>query len=249
MPNIFSEIIVQTNIEGESDLKLTNSTENHEKLVSGNMEGKITNLDLPSTAPQKVVSALKDEEEGNTHGEIRDLPKKVLNSEKEEKVVENKREVESLPKRDPTIKNENGDREALQKNLQPEDEQKKDAAATNASETKVQSNIMKESDLNLSTSTANQEKISLGNIEDAIKSSDLPDTAPSDEEEEYSNKMKVLNNYRNFGNMYFLKNNLKKAEWAYKNGIKQATLNEIKSKMQLRSVLLAEAEFRYSRAK
>ena len=91
--------------------------------------------------------------------------------------------------------------------------------------------------------------MTFGNINERVKSSDLPDTSPSDKEEEHMNKMKVLNNYRNFGNMYFLKNNHKKAEWAYKNGIKQAASSEIKSKEQLRSVLMAEVEFRFSRAK
>ena len=33
---------------------------------------------------------------------------------------------------------------------------------------------------------------------------------------------KVFTNYRNFGAMYQSKNNFKKAEWAFKNGIKQA---------------------------
>ena len=82
-----------------------------------------------------------------------------------------------------------------------------------------------------------------------MRASDLPDISPSDEEEEYKNKLKVLNNYRTFGNMYFIKNNHKKAEWAYKNGVKQAAATNIKSKEQLRSFLLAEVEFRFSRAK
>ena len=34
--------------------------------------------------------------------------------------------------------------------------------------------------------------------------------------------LKVFTNYRNFGAMYQSKNNFKKAEWAFKNGIKQA---------------------------
>ena len=93
------------------------------------------------------------------------------------------------------------------------------------------------------------ENISFGNIKEKVNKSNLPDTSPSDKEEEHTNKLKVLNNYRNFGNMYFLKNNHKKAEWAYKNGIKQAASSEIKSKEQLRSVLMAEVEFRFSRAK
>jgi len=111
--------------------------------------------------------------------------------------------------------------------------------------------------LTTSTATVNQdaqakpcvENISFGNIKEKVNSSNLPDTSPSDKEEEHTNKLKVLNNYRNFGNMYFLKNNHKKAEWAYKNGIKQAASSEIKSKEQLRSVLMAEVEFRFSRAK
>jgi len=79
-----------------------------------------------------------------------------------------------------------------------------------------------------------------------IMNSCLPESI---DDAEYMNKLKVLNNYRNFGAMYSAKNNFKKAEWAFKNGIKQTTGQEPKSKEQLRSFMTAEIEFRISRAR
>ena len=48
---------------------------------------------------------------------------------------------------------------------------------------------------------------------------------------------------------YYSRNNFKKAEWAFKNGIKQSTSCEAQSKEQLRTNLQAEIEFRLSRAR
>merc|ERR1719348_2041554 len=90
-----------------------------------------------------------------------------------------------------------------------------------------------------------QETLNLS-IDDTIKLSTLPETVI---DEDYSNKLKVFNNYRTFGAMYFAKNNFKKAEWAFKNGIKQALSSSPKSKEQLRSSLMAEVEFRLLRAR
>ena len=85
-------------------------------------------------------------------------------------------------------------------------------------------------------------------IEDHLNSAQLPDKLDQDDDD-FNNKLKVFNNYRTFGAMYFSKNNLKKAEWAFKNGIKQATSCEALSKHQLRCYLTAEVEFRLSRAR
>ena len=83
-------------------------------------------------------------------------------------------------------------------------------------------------------------------IDDLIQKSNLPDSV---EDAEFQNKLKVFNNYRTFGTMYFSKGNMKKAEWAFKNGIKQSTCSEAASKEQLRSFYLAEVEFRLCRAR
>ena len=83
-------------------------------------------------------------------------------------------------------------------------------------------------------------------IDDHVKTVDLPDQI---DDTEFNDKLKVFNNYRNFGAMYFAKNNFKKAEWAFKNGIKQSTSGKAKSKDQLRKFLGTEVEFRLSRAR
>ena len=83
-------------------------------------------------------------------------------------------------------------------------------------------------------------------IEEKIQLSPLPDHI---NDSEFTNKLKVYNNYRTFGAMYYSRNNFKKAEWAFKNGIKQSTSCEAQSKEQLRTNLQAEIEFRLSRAR
>ena len=83
-------------------------------------------------------------------------------------------------------------------------------------------------------------------IDDHVKTVNLPDHI---DDIEFNDKLKVFNNYRNFGAMYFAKNNFKKAEWAFKNGIKQSTSGTAKSKDQLRQFLGAEVEFRLCRAR
>ena len=84
-------------------------------------------------------------------------------------------------------------------------------------------------------------------LEEQLNNCQLPDTI---DDSNFQNKLKVFNNYRNFGAMYCSKNNFKKAEWAFKNGIKQAVGGEQpRSKEQLRAVVGAEVEFRLNRAR
>ena len=49
--------------------------------------------------------------------------------------------------------------------------------------------------------------------------------------------------------MYSAKKNFKKAEWAFKNGIKQTAGQPARSQEQLRSILATEIEFRLDRAR
>lgn len=88
--------------------------------------------------------------------------------------------------------------------------------------------------------------ICLSSVDDLIQNSKLPECV---EDADFANRIKVFNNYRNFGSMYSAKNNFKKAEWAFKNGIKQTTCQPARSKEQLRSMLAAEIEFRLDRAR
>ena len=83
-------------------------------------------------------------------------------------------------------------------------------------------------------------------MDDLIQNSDLPEVI---EDPEFSNRLKVFHNYRNFGAMYSAKKNFKKAEWAFKNGIKQTAGQPARSKEQLRSILVTEVEFRLDRAR
>eukprot|EP00092_Neocalanus_flemingeri_P011256 GFUD01012130.1.p1 GENE.GFUD01012130.1~~GFUD01012130.1.p1 ORF type:complete len:449 (+),score=148.60 GFUD01012130.1:65-1411(+) len=83
-------------------------------------------------------------------------------------------------------------------------------------------------------------------VDDIIQNSDLPEFI---EDPEFINRIKVFNNYRNFGAMYSAKKNFRKAEWAFKNGIKQTAGQPARSKDQLRSILTAEIEFRLNRAR
>ena len=76
--------------------------------------------------------------------------------------------------------------------------------------------------------------------------SNLPEV---NEDVEFANRLKVFNNYRNFGAMYSAKKNFKKAEWAFKNGIKQTAGQPARSKEQLGIILAAEIEFRLDRAR
>merc|ERR1711974_591000 len=90
-------------------------------------------------------------------------------------------------------------------------------------------------------------KSTLVSLEERLATCGLPEAV---EDAEFDNKLKVFTNYRNFGAMYQSKNNFKKAEWAFKNGIKQAVGGEaLRSKEQLRAVIGAELEFRLERAK
>merc|ERR1711974_453371 len=90
-------------------------------------------------------------------------------------------------------------------------------------------------------------KSTLVSLEERLATCGLPEAV---EDAEFDNKLKVFTNYRNFGAMYQSKNNFKKAEWAFKNGIKQAVGCEaLRSKEQLRAVIAAELEFRLERAK
>jgi len=83
-------------------------------------------------------------------------------------------------------------------------------------------------------------------IGDHVQGSNLPDQI---DDAQFEDRLKVFNNYRNFGGMYFAKKNYKKAEWAFKNGIKQTESGEARSREQLRLTLMAEVEFRLSRAR
>ena len=56
-------------------------------------------------------------------------------------------------------------------------------------------------------------------LAEQLASCGLPEAV---DDPEFQNKLKVFSNYRSFGAMYCSKNNFKKAEWAFKNGIKQA---------------------------
>jgi len=90
-------------------------------------------------------------------------------------------------------------------------------------------------------------KSSLVSLEERLATCGLPEAV---DDADFDNKLKVFTNYRNFGAMYQSKNNFKKAEWAFKNGIKQAVGCEtLRSKEQLRTVIGAELEFRLQRAK
>merc|ERR1711974_452221 len=90
-------------------------------------------------------------------------------------------------------------------------------------------------------------KSTLVSLEERLATCGLPEAV---EDAEFDNKLKVFTNYRNFGAMYQSKNNFKKAEWAFKNGIKQAVGCEaLRSKEQLRAVIGAELEFRLERVK
>merc|ERR1712130_439630 len=96
-------------------------------------------------------------------------------------------------------------------------------------------------------STLVDSKSTLVSLEERLATCGLPEAV---EDAEFDNKLKVFTNYRNFGAMYQSKNNFKKAEWAFKNGIKQAVGCEaLRSKEQLRAVIAAELEFRLERAK
>merc|ERR1712079_280467 len=123
-----------------------------------------------------------------------------------------------------------------------------DRIVTNCKETNIEKEETKtnmcENDLATKTSRVPLDV----SIEDHLSSAQLPDQLDQDDDD-FNNKLKVFNNYRTFGAMYFSKNNLKKAEWAFKNGIKQATSCEALSKHQLRCYLTAEVEFRLSRAR
>merc|ERR1712108_111501 len=66
-------------------------------------------------------------------------------------------------------------------------------------------------------------KSTLVSLEERLATCGLPEAV---EDAEFDNKLKVFTNYRNFGAMYQSKNNFKKAEWAFKNGIKQAGPHE-----------------------
>ena len=83
-------------------------------------------------------------------------------------------------------------------------------------------------------------------IGDHVQGSNLPDQI---DDAQFEDRLKVFNNYRNFGGMYFAKKNYKKAEWAFKNGIKQTESGDARSREQLRLTLMAEVEFRLSRAR
>ena len=79
-------------------------------------------------------------------------------------------------------------------------------------------------------------------------SSNLPEIV---EDPEFPDRVKVFTNYRQFGAMYSMKNNWKKAEWAYATGLKQLTDNNkpAKSKDQLKTIVASEMEFRLQRAR
>eukprot|EP00092_Neocalanus_flemingeri_P005380 GFUD01005797.1.p1 GENE.GFUD01005797.1~~GFUD01005797.1.p1 ORF type:complete len:1109 (+),score=391.68 GFUD01005797.1:341-3667(+) len=91
-----------------------------------------------------------------------------------------------------------------------------------------------------------EDKEAQNSVDDIIQNSDLPEFI---EDPEFINRIKVFNNYRNFGAMYSAKKNFRKAEWAFKNGIKQTAGQPARSKDQLRSILTAEIEFRLNRAR
>jgi len=71
----------------------------------------------------------------------------------------------------------------------------------------------------LPTGTLVDPKSSLVSLEERLATCGLPEAV---DDADFDNKLKVFTNYRNFGAMYQSKNNFKKAEWAFKNGIKQA---------------------------
>merc|ERR1712032_51135 len=115
-------------------------------------------------------------------------------------------------------------------------------SSTNASATTIPSTS---SSLPIGTSV--DPKSSLVSLEERLATCGLPEAV---DDADFDNKLKVFTNYRNFGAMYQSKNNFKKAEWAFKNGIKQAVGCEtLRSKEQLRAVIGAELEFRLQRAK
>jgi len=91
-----------------------------------------------------------------------------------------------------------------------------------------------------------QNKEAKHNVEELLLNSDLPEVV---EDPEFENRLKVFHNYRNFGAMYTAKKNFKKAEWAFKNGIKQTAGKPARSKEQLRRIIMAEIEFRLARAR
>jgi hypothetical protein len=71
------------------------------------------------------------------------------------------------------------------------------------------------------------------NMDNLIQNSDSPEVI---EDPEFANRLKAFNNYRNFGAMYSAaKKNFNKAEWAFKNGIKQTGGQPARSQEQLRS--------------
>jgi len=99
----------------------------------------------------------------------------------------------------------------------------------------------------LQIETSADPKSNLVSLEERLATCGLPEAV---DDADFDNKLKVFTNYRNFGAMYQSKNNFKKAEWAFKNGIKQAVGCEtLRSKEQLRAVIGAELEFRLQRAK
>jgi len=111
----------------------------------------------------------------------------------------------------------------------------------------VTTQVKQPSNLIPNSSTLIQSSSSLVSLEERLATCGLPEAV---EDAEFDNKLKVFTNYRNFGAMYQSKNNFKKAEWAFKNGIKQAVgCESLRSKEQLRAVIGAELEFRLQRAK
>merc|ERR1719422_1309210 len=78
-------------------------------------------------------------------------------------------------------------------------------------------------------SEAIQSKEAQQNVEELLLNSELPDMI---DDPEFENRLKVFHNYRNFGAMYTAKKNFKKAEWAFKNGIKQTAGKPARSKEQ-----------------
>ena len=95
-------------------------------------------------------------------------------------------------------------------------------------------------------SEAIQSKEAQQNVEELLLNSELPDII---DDPEFENRLKVFHNYKNFGAMYTAKKNFKKAEWAFKNGIKQTAGKPARSKEQLRRIIMAEIEFRLARAR
>jgi len=201
--------------------------------VNGNMRTEVIENNIISDSEESLSSESENVNSENNNNE-------VLLEDQEVKCKLNKAKevIENLFAFTQKVSNNN----ILQGNC--------DHSSTNLPVVTTYCNNTPESNANTSHENNNNieddENKNVPSLDSVVATSDLPETV---DDPDFENKIKVFSNYRNFGGMYNSKANYRKAEWAFKNAIKQATSHKPCSREQLRTILEVEIEFRINRAR